>query len=126
MSDNNKVLKNIFGSGHDLYLDEVYYISYADQREEMTEAEYRKKYSKYLDIVNWPETAYKHKAIAELAPEENPQYIQITGRMIMKWCEEGFIPKFDKYFKQTRRLIMVPVEAIDFYNRESYILNNRK
>lgn len=120
-----KLIKNVFGSGYDIYLDEFYFISYPDQKEQMDEVEFRKKYGKYLEIVNWPETAIKFKALAELHPEENPQYIKITGRMIMEWCEKGFIPQFDKYFKKTRRLIMVPVEAWEFFNKKSYMLRNR-
>lgn len=122
MSDNDKVLHNVFGSGHDLYLDEYYYISYPDQLEAMSEEEMKERFKRYFHIASWPDSNLKFRAIAELAPEENPHYIKITGRMVMEWCERGYIPQFDQYFKQTRRLIMVPVEAWDFYTKYSKLL----
>lgn len=125
MSEKEGVVRNVFGSGRDLYMDEWYYISYSDQKEKMSEAQYRERYGKYLEIVRWPETNIKFKTLAELHPEENPNYIKITGRMIMEWCEKGYVPQFDKYFEKTRRLVMVPVEAWEFFNRRSRMLRKR-
>lgn len=126
MSEHNPVLKNFFNSGYDLYLDEFYYISYAEQRKEMTKAEFQEKYKKYLHIQSWPETEYKHKALAGLHAEENPRYIKITGRMLLEWMEKGFVPSFDKYFAKTRRLVMIPIAAWDHYSKFSFMLRGKK
>ena len=124
MSEHAKVIKNAFGTQFDIVLDEFYYISYSDQQQKLTEAQYKEKYKKYLGIINWPETAMKFRALAELHPEESPRYIKITGRMIMEWCEKGFVPQFDKYFNKTRRLVMIPIEAYDHFNKHSYMLRD--
>lgn len=125
MSEHNPVLNNFFNSGYDLYLDEFYYISYSDQKEKLTEAEYKKKYEKYMHIQAWPETTYKFRVLAELHPEETPMYIKITGRMILEWCSKGYVPQFDSHFKRTRRLLMVPIEAWDHFNKFSSMLRGK-
>ena len=126
MSDAEKVMRNAFGSGHDLYLDEFYYISYSDQKELLTQEEQKKRFGKYLSIMRWPDSSLKYRSIAELHPEENPNYIKITGRMILEWAEKGYIPLFDTYFKKTHRLIMVPVEAWEHFNKLSIMLRKRR
>ncbi len=126
MSDKRPVAKDVFGSGYDLHLDEFYYISYSDQKEVMTEAQYQERYKKYLEVMKWPETKLKFKTLAELHPEENPRYIKITGRMILEWCEKGYVPQFDKYFKTTRRLVLVPIEAWEHFHKYSTMLKRKR
>lgn len=126
MSENKPVIENFFHSGHDLYLDEFYYISYSDQKEELTKAEFKKKYEKYLHMQVWPDAPFKFRSLAELHPEENPMYIKITGRMIIEWCEKGYVPQFDKYFDKTRRLVMIPIEAWDHFNKFSSMLRRKR
>lgn len=122
---NETVFKNWFNSGHDIYLDEFYYISYADQKFKIAEFEKKNKYKKYFDIMKWPETELKYKTLAELHPDENPKYIKISGRMLLEWSEKGFIPQFDMYFEKTRRLVMIPLEGWEFFNENSYMLRNK-
>lgn len=125
MSENNPVVKNFFDSGHDLYLNELYYIAYSDQefmvklQGRKTQKEFNEKYSKYLQITTYPEGVMKFKALAMLQPEDNPNFINITGRMIIDWTKEGFIPQFDYFFKKSRRLVMVPLEAYEYYEKYS-------
>jgi hypothetical protein len=80
-------------------------------------------YKRYLEISQWPDTQLKHKEIAELHPEQNPNWIKITGRMLLEWGEMGYIPQFDKYFDKTRRLTMLPVDGMEFYFEFSKMLN---
>jgi hypothetical protein len=147
---NNPVVHNWLESGRDIYLDEFYFIGYADQKrvlrshgikcsdkviildpkeaaEEQQEIlkQLTEKFPKYFNIYSWiGMEQYKARCIAELAPEENPNYIRITGRMLVTWANEGFIPQFDDYFEKTRRLLMVPVQAYDHYHESSYMLRN--
>ncbi len=147
---NNPVVNNWMESRHDIYLDEFYFIGYADQRrvlkfhgiqakdeaildpkeaaEEYKEIikQLREKFPNYFMIQDWIGLEqHKAKAVAELDPKENPNYIRITGRMLLEWAEQGFIPQFDDFFDDTRRLIMVPVQAYDHFHSFSYMLKNQ-
>lgn len=124
MSEHNKVLTNFFDSGYDIYLDELYYISYSDQEQivALGSEKFNKNYEKYLAIMSWPDTQLKFKSVAELPPEQNPNFIKVTGRMLIEWVEKGFVPQFDKFFDKSRRLLMIPIEAYDHFNQYSKML----
>jgi hypothetical protein len=147
---NNPVVKNWMGSGHDIYLDEFYFISYADQeklieshgisisdvktlsKEEYLEAkkeiakQLKEKFPEYFTIVSWVGVdQIKAREIAKLDPAKNPNYIRIIGRMLLEWAEEGFVPQFDTYFDKTRRLLMVPVQAWEHFHEWSYMLRKQ-
>lgn len=146
---NNPVELDWMDSGRDLFLDEFYFISYADQKKALkfhgvtyskgiltpadalenhkeVHKQLGSKFPKYFEIINWVGMdSYKARCIAELAPEENPNYIKITGRMLMIWAEQGFVPQFDKYFEKTRKLIMIPIEAWEHFHEFSYMLKNK-
>lgn len=125
MSINIPVVKNFFESGYDLYLNEMYYIAFGDQkfmaelRGSLTEKEFNDQYARYMLITQWPDGNPKFKALAEIPPEENPNYIKITGRQIVNWAEQGFVPQFDSMFRDTRKLVMVPLEAYEYYEKYS-------
>ena len=139
---NNPVVKKWMGSKHDIYLDEFYFISYADQErvikshgisitgiktlsregydlaKKEIDKQLRERFPEYFEIVSWSAglAQYKEKEIARLHPSQNPNYIKITGRMLLEWAEDGFVPQFDSYFEKTRRLLMVPVQAWDHFH----------
>lgn len=125
MSEHNPIVENFFESGNDLYLNEFYYIAFGDQkfmaefRGELTEKEFNDRYARYMAITTWPENNVKFKALAEIHPEDNPNYIKITGRQIVNWTEQGFVPQFDHDFRNTRKLVMIPLEAYEYYARYS-------
>ncbi len=147
---NNPFVKNWMGSAYTIYLDEFYFISYGDQervirshdilisdiktlnKEEYLKAkkeidkQLRKKFPEYFEIVGWVGMEqYKAKEIAKLHPAQNPNYIKITGRMLLEWAEEGFVPQFDSYFERTRRLLMVPVQAWEHFQKWSFMLKGK-
>lgn len=147
---NDPVVKNWMDSGRDIYLDEFYFISYSDQKralkshgieyhiepgmskkdfeeeEKRIAKELKEKFPKYFDIMAWVGMEqYKAKAIAELSPAQNPNYIRITGRMLIEWAEQGFVPQFDEFFERTRKLIMVPLQAWEHFHRFSYMLRKK-
>lgn len=118
MSDFNKQA-DFFGKT--IKLDEFYFISYSDQKQEITKADREGKYYKYFSIQAWPETTLKWKAIAELPAEFNPNWIKITGRMLIEWSERGYIPQFDKFFRFTHQLTMIPASGLEVLMENSLL-----
>lgn len=146
----NPVVNDWMGSGRAIYLDEFYFISYSDQKralkyhgieysktgtlsKEDAEKErkeigqkLKEKFPEYFNIMSWVGMEqYKAKQIAELSPAQNPNYIKITGRMLIEWAEQGFVPQFDDFFDRTRKLIMVPIEAWEHFHKFSYMLRKK-
>lgn len=127
MSQHNPVEKNFFDSGFDIYLNEFYYIAYSDTKtlvdmkitKSMTEAEFKQNYGRYMAITQWPDIDSKYNAINELPPDQNPNYIKISGEMLILMTENGFVPQFDKNFLNSRKLIMIPIDAYEFYGQYS-------
>lgn len=118
MSDS---IKKVDFFGRVIGLDEFYFISYSDQKAEISKADKEGKYAKYFQIQEWPETILKWKAIAELPPGYNPNWIKITGRMLIEWSERGYIPQFDKFFRLTHQLTMCPVSGIEILMQNSLL-----
>ena len=103
--------------GRKIYLNEFYYVYFAEQMAELDKARYRK----YLDIMQLP-GELKYRALSALKPEENPTIIHIKGRMLIEWSERGFLPQFDKDFETTRKLVFCPVAGMEFWLERSFML----
>lgn len=129
--------------GREVELDGKYYLYSPDKKREMT----TKELEEYSKIISWPEKL-KWKALFEQPPDINPHVLPCKGRVIIEMAESQFyIPQFDKYFdersisvlyqihkryydrfpqrlpKATRRLSLMPIEAISFFQDYSTMLN---
>ena len=131
--------------GREIELDGKYYLYWPDKKREMT----AKEREEYDIIMSWPEKLRWNELLTK-SPEINPNVLPTLGRVLIELAEsQYYIPQFDKYFdknsikqlyeknkqyydnypqrlpKPTRRLSLMPIDGIDFYQEHSFILNDR-
>ena len=111
-----------------IHLNSWYNVFFSDKQQEMTE----KELEEYRIVQSYP-PPLRAKMMVDLnykRPEKNPYIIRTRGRMLIEWGEIGFIPQFDQFFDHpefpSHRLIMCPVDGIDFWMEWSNILNKRR
>lgn len=99
-----------------IYLDEIYYLSYAGGKRELTE-----KHEK-----NWKKTLHlpgllKTKEQLKLGRENNPNVVPLKGRDLMSFIKElQFIPFFDQYFEHTHILQLSDIVVYESIKQKSY------
>lgn len=101
--------------GRTIYLNERYLLYFSDQKREMTDKELKQ----YRDMKALPERLM-WKEILQADPTLNPNVKPLTGRQLIDAANAtNFIPQFDQYFdtpgKETRRLMLVPAEGMEFF-----------
>ena len=95
----------------EIQLSDMYYIVYPDERK------HEGNYEDYYRLKNMPDTPAKYEEIALLPPEKNPNYDIVSGYELIEITSKGkYIPQFDKDFERTHRLVLMPAEAMIFYN----------
>ena len=111
-----------------IYLNDWYNVFFSDKKREMTE----KELEDYRTIQSYP-APLRAKMMVDMnykKPEKNPYIIRTKGRALMEWGEIGFVPQFDEFFDHpefpSNRLIMTPIDGIDFWMEYSKMLNKRR
>lgn len=116
MSEYNKV---VIWFDQTIELDGYYFISYSDQKQELTNKQREAQYANYYNIKSWPETKLKWIELEKLGPGKNPNWIRITGRVLIEWGEKGFVPQFDRFFAKSRKLLMIEVAGMAWFMENS-------
>lgn len=102
---------NFFGKKIDL--NDIYFVVYPD---DFLKTKDGKDYSLYWKLKNMPDTPEKYNELAKLDPYENPNIVPLTGRELIETTNKNkYIPQFDKDFEATHRVMLMPAEAMIFY-----------
>ena len=119
-----------------IFLDDTYLVYFSDQKRKMTKEE-RAEYDR---INSWPDKL-RMKYLAEMNPVDNPNVTPMTGRKLMEFAEQGYIPQFDMFFdekacagyagsmatapKPTRRLTLIPAAGFEYFLNNSRIIGGK-
>jgi hypothetical protein len=95
-------------------LAQTYYVMFADAKRQLTP----EQVAKYRRISMWP-SKLQEMLLAKLPPEENPNITPMTGKQLIEFSAQGYIPIFDLRFQESRKLTLMPSQAIDFYLEHS-------
>lgn len=104
----------------EIWLDEYYYVYFYDKKRKMTDTQLQT----YNQIRSLPDKL-RYRELAQMDPRDNPNVTPMTGRQLMDAGAKGYIPTFDKFFDRTRRLVLFPAEAWEYYEKHSFMLRNK-
>ena len=104
--------------GRLIHLDEDYYLYFSDvRREKLTDeqqAQQEEREKEYGFIRSLPEKLM-YRQLAEMDPRLNPKVTVLKGHELIAISSEGkYIPQFDAFFDKTRRLVLIPLDGIEF------------
>lgn len=106
--------------GRVIDIESIYTVVFPDQQREIDPL----KLKEYNSIKALPEVKGKYDMLVKLSPECNPNIDFLTGLKLIDRVEKGgYIPVFDQAFETTKKVTLMPAQAMDYFRQYSKKLN---